>query len=116
MHRILFPQEARCLYDWNGQTISKCALDKLQVGCIVRCIIRNESSEQVIWEALYFEILKIKDGTFWGKTLDIYRLGEDVIGLPTNTIFTFRKNHIAEIPIMWQPSYIRKNLSKYLVQ
>jgi hypothetical protein len=116
MSRILFPQEVRSLHDWNGRTISKRALDKLQPGCIVRCIIGNESSEPLIWQAVYFELIKIKDGTFWGKTLDTYRLAEDYIGLPIDSIFTFRKNHILEIPIMWQPSYIRKQFDKYLVQ
>lgn len=67
-------------------------------------------------EAVYFQLIKIKDGTFWGKTLDTYRLGQDYIGLPTDTIFTFRKNHIMEIPISWQPSSIQKQFRKYLVQ
>jgi len=116
MSRVLFPQESRILHDWNGQIISKHALDKLQPGCIVRCVIGNESTKLPAWEAVYFELVKIKDGTFWGKTLDTYRLGEDYIGLPIDSIFTFRKNHIMEIPIMWQPSYIRKQFNKYLVQ
>jgi len=115
MSRVLFPQEARFLTDWNGQSIFKHALDKLQPGCIVRCVIGNESQKSLSWEAVYFEIIKIKDGTFWGKTLDTYRL-DDYIGLPVDKIFTFRKNHIMEIPITWQPSYIRRRLSKYLVQ
>jgi hypothetical protein len=116
MSRVLFPQEARFLQDWSGEPISKQALDILQPGCIVRCTIANESSKPFSWEALYFEIIKIKDGTFWGKTLDTYRLGHDYIGLPTDTIFTFRKNHIMEIPITWQPAYIRKQFRKYFVQ
>ncbi|CAF4588674.1 unnamed protein product [Rotaria magnacalcarata] len=80
MSRMLFPQDSRFLRDWSGQMISKLALDELQIGCIVR--------------------FKIKNDTFWGKTLDAYRLGEDAIGLPTNRIITFRKNHTIEIPIM----------------
>lgn len=112
MTRVLFPHDSRKVRDWYGQPISKYAFDKLQPGCIVRCVIGNESA----WEALYFEIIKIKDGTFWGKILDTYRLGQDYIGLPTDSIFTFRKNHIMEIPLTWQPSYIQKQLSKYLVQ
>jgi hypothetical protein len=116
MSRALFPEEATVLCDWNGQQISKHALDKLQPGCIVRCVIANTSVERRSLEAVYFKIIKVKDGTFWGKTLDIYRIDHDYIGLPTNTIFTFRKNHIMEIPITWQPSYIRKHLSKYLMQ
>ncbi|CAF3508199.1 unnamed protein product [Rotaria socialis] len=115
MSRMLFPQDSRFLRDWSGQTISKLALDELQVGCIVRCVIANELPDHAAWEALYFEIVKIKNGTFWGKTLDTYRLGEDAIGLPTNRTFTFRKNHIIEIPLMWQSSFIRKKLSKYLM-
>jgi hypothetical protein len=114
MTRVLFPQEARFLQDWNGQPISKQIFNKLQPGCIVRCTVANESSTPFSWEAVYFEIIKIKDGTFWGKTLDTYRI-EDYIGLPTDTIFTFRKNHIMEIPISWQPSCVQKQLSKYLV-
>lgn len=112
MPRSLFPREARAVYDWYRTPISKHALDKLQPGCIVRCIIDTNSSN---WEALYFEIVKIKDGTFWGKTLNTYRM-DDYVGLPTDTIFTFRKNHIVEIPITWQPKYMRKILSKYIVQ
>ncbi|CAF0983379.1 unnamed protein product [Adineta steineri] len=115
MPRVLFPQEARYLHDWNGQPISKYALDILQPGCIVRCVIANESSKSSSWEALYFEIIKCKDGTFWGKTLDTYRF-QDAIGLPTDKITTFQKNHIMEIPISWQPPYIRKHLSRYLVK
>ena len=105
MVRTLYPQQARFLRDWNGQTISKRALDKLRPGCIARCVIGNESSKSTTWEAIYFELLKIKDGTFWGKTLDTYRM-EDYIGLPTDKIFTFRKKHIMEIPITWQPACV----------
>ena len=115
MSRVLFPQEADFLQDWGGEPISKQALDILQPGCIVRCVIANESSKPFSWEAIYFEIIKIKDGTFWGKTLDTYRI-DDYIGLLTDTIFTFRKNHIVEIPITWQPAHIRKQFSKYLVR
>ena len=85
MTRVLFPQEARNLCDWNGETISKRALDKLQPGCIVRCAVENEAA----MEAVYFQLIKIKDGTFWGKTLDTFRIGHDYIGLPTDSIFTF---------------------------
>jgi hypothetical protein len=115
MERVLFAQDARSLTDWNGRSLHKDALNELIPGSIVRCVIANETPNRQASEAVYFEIVKYKDGTFWGTTLDIYRIDHDYIGLPVGTIFTFRKSHIMEIPISWQPSSVRRRLKKYLI-
>eukprot|EP01112_Ceratiomyxa_fruticulosa_P021928 TRINITY_DN7887_c0_g1_i1.p1 TRINITY_DN7887_c0_g1~~TRINITY_DN7887_c0_g1_i1.p1 ORF type:complete len:130 (-),score=23.44 TRINITY_DN7887_c0_g1_i1:134-523(-) len=103
--------ESNRLTDWSGVGLFKDALHELQVGCIVRVVIKNQADDAS--EAIYFEIEKIKDGTVWGKTMDTYRFG-DYVGLQTGDVFPFRLNTIIEIPIDWQPKNIQKKLGQYL--
>ena len=49
----------------------------------------------------------MKDGTFWGIAQDTYRL-DDYAGLHSGDQMTFRKEHINEIPISWQPKRFQK--------
>ena len=74
-------------------------------SCIVRVCVDNH--ENGGWEAIYFEITKIKDGTFWGNARGTYRLF-DVVGMKDGQQMTFRREHINEIPLDWQPRRYRK--------
>ena len=86
-------------------------IDHLYPSCVVRIIVQNNETEGA--EALYFKITKIKDGTFWGEAMDTYRLGTfgdasleklRPIGLKEGEQFTWRREHINEIPLEdWQP-------------
>ena len=71
----------------------------------MRLCIRDNSNKCT--EAVYFEITKIKDGTFWGTAQDTYRLNE-WIGLKDGAQMSFRREHINEIPLDWQPRRFRK--------
>ena len=97
--------------DWSGRLLNKRALNLLCPGCFVRICVSNTKTGNS--EALYFEIIKIKDGTFWGITQDTYRI-DDYVGLSDESVFTFRKKDISEIPISWQPRAIRKKLKKHV--
>lgn len=92
--------------DWNGTIIRKRLLSMLIPGCVVRVIVQGVKST----ECLYFTIIKIKDGTFWGVCKNTYRFQEHDI--KTGQIFTFRKNQITEIPIDWQPKRFRKYVNE----
>mmetsp|Transcript_7466 Transcript_7466/g.13924 ORF Transcript_7466/g.13924 Transcript_7466/m.13924 type:complete len:116 (-) Transcript_7466:146-493(-) len=50
----------------------------------------------------YFKIVKIKDGTFWGEAKNTYGTLDWLEDMKEGDVFTFRKEHITEIPIMWQ--------------
>ncbi|CAF9925838.1 hypothetical protein IMSHALPRED_006794 [Imshaugia aleurites] len=82
-------------------------------SCTVRVIIQNPDDKCA--EAVYFEITKIKDGTFWGIAQDTYRL-HDWIGLTDGQQMTFRKEHINEIPIVWQPKAFQKAVGGLVAQ
>lgn len=61
--------------DWHGRILSKRTLNILRPGCIVRVIVDATVAPPGWWrlgESLYFEIVKIKDGTLWGVCLDTY--------------------------------------------
>ncbi|KAI5363833.1 hypothetical protein Slin14017_G057970 [Septoria linicola] len=76
-------------------------------GCEVRVLIGN--MEKGGWEAIYFIITKIKNGTHWGITQPRYRF-DDYIGLANGETMTFRREHILEIPLRksWQPrAYVK---------
>lgn len=107
MPRTLTPLVMDEATDWNGAIISRQMINYLTVGCIVRVVVSNSHQGS---EALYFEITKIKDGTFWGIAQGTYRL-EDYVGLPDGNQFTFRKKHINEIPLSWQPKRFQKAVS-----
>ena len=70
--RITNPVPAVQLTDWNGQLLSRKHIDKLTLGCVVRIVIENSESRS--GEAVYCQITKMKDGTFWGIVQDTYRL------------------------------------------
>ena len=110
MPRILSPVPQDAVTDWSGRIVPKAMIDHLYPSCIVRIIVRNNETQGA--EALYFKITKIKDGTFWGETMDTYRLGtffgtspiERPISLKEGEHFTWRREHINEIPLKeWQP-------------
>ena len=105
--RILSPVAQPATSDWSGHILPQQMIPHLFPSCIVRlCIRNNETSAS---EAIYFEITKIKDGTFWGKAMDTYRL-QDWIGMVDGQQMTFKREHINEIPLDWQPKRFRKSV------
>lgn len=90
--------------NWSGQIISKEMIRHLTVGCIVRVVVRNVNGSA---EAIYFDITKIKDGTFWGLVRDTHRM-DDYVGLADGGKMTFSRKDINEIPIEWQPKRYQK--------
>lgn len=95
--------------DWGGEFMPKAATELLYPTCIVRVCV--DDTVTGAGEAIYFEITKIKDGTFWGKALDTYRLFE-IVPLHEGDQFTWRAEHINEIPLnvyfRWQPKKLDK--------
>ena len=77
----------------------------LYPGCITRVVIKN--TDTGVGEAIYFKITKVKDGTFWGDAQDTYRFW-DLVGLPDEQQMTFRREHINEIPVDWQPKRFQR--------
>ncbi|CAF1383199.1 unnamed protein product [Didymodactylos carnosus] len=110
--RLHIPEQALQLTDWNGQCLQKAALGLLCPGCFVRCIVSNLNDG---WEAIYFKIIKIKDGTYWGETQPTYRTHIVEGDLENGKIFTFRSKHIMEVPISWQPKSLQRRMIKYLI-
>lgn len=104
----LVPQPATTSYDWYGDKLRSEHIRRLIPGCVVRVQIKSTQNNGS--ENLYFEITKIKDGTYWGVTKDTYRTMADVIGLADGEVMTFRKEHIMEVPMgkVWQPKAYRK--------
>lgn len=103
--RILEPLVMDATTDWSGHILPQQAIQHLFPSCNVRVCVRN--NENGCTEAIYFEITKIKDGTFWGIAQDTYRMS-DWIGLKDGEQMTFRREHINEIPLDWQPKRYRK--------
>ena len=64
----------------------------------------------------YFEIVKIKDGTFWGKAQDTYGSLTIFGVLKEGDIFPFRKANIIEIPIDWRQNKKRRSIMKQYIQ
>jgi hypothetical protein len=91
--------------NWSGQIISRQTAQHLFPSCVVRLVIRNTTDNSS--EAIYFEITKVKDGTFWGVAKDTYRQ-DDVVGIKDGEQMTFRREHINEIPMQWQPKRFLK--------
>ncbi len=91
--------------DWSGHILPRQMSHYLFPSCIVRIVLQNPTT--TCGEAIYFRITKIKDGTFWGLALDTYRL-QDWVGFASGEQMTFRKEHINEIPLEWQPKRYRK--------
>lgn len=56
--------------DWSGQLVPRQIAQYLFPTCIARIVIHTSSCG----EAIYFQITKIKDSTFWGIAQDTYRL------------------------------------------
>jgi len=94
--------------DWSGQILPRQMAHYLFPSCIVRVVIHNSTSD--CGEAIYFRITKIKDGTFWSIAQDTYRL-EDWVGFSSGEQMTFRKEHINEIPLSWQPKRYQKEVA-----
>ncbi|KAI9822585.1 MAG: hypothetical protein M1827_000304 [Pycnora praestabilis] len=105
MGRTLQPVAMAEATDWSGQILPRQMTQYLRPGCVVRIAVEN--LEKGGSEAIYFEITKIKDGTYWGNARDTYRLF-DIVGLAEGEQMTFRKQHINEIPIGWQPKQFQK--------
>ncbi len=104
MPRALSPVVMEEATDWSGQIISRQMSRYLFPGCVVRVVIRNPEGRA---EAIYFEITKVKDGTFWGIAQETLRW-EDWVGIPDGTQMTFGREHINEIPLSWQPKRFQK--------
>jgi len=105
--RTLVPHRGGDVTDWSGALLSKEVYKYLGPGCIVRVAIENVKTR---WgESPYFEITKVKYGTYWGTCQDTNRMGFLTIamGLATGETFSFRKEHILEVPIDWQPRWFR---------
>ena len=113
MPRTLTPITQDAITDWNGIILSPQAVRHLFPSCTVRLVIQNPKTTTA--EAVYFKITKIKDGTFWGVAQDTYRLS-DWIGLNDGQQMTFRKEHINEIPIGWQPKAYQKAVRGLVAQ
>lgn len=113
MPRTLTPVTQDAITDWSGIVIPSQAVRHLFPTCVVRVIIQNPNTKCA--EAVYFEITKIKDGTFWGNARDTYRLS-DWVGLKDGQQMTFRKEHINEIPIDWQPKAYQKAVGGLVTQ
>lgn len=113
MPRTLTPITQDSLTDWSGIILPSQIVRHLFPSCSVRVIIQNPNDGSA--EAVYFEITKIKDGTFWGTAQDTYRL-QDWIGLKDGQQMTFRKEHINEIPIDWQPKAFQKAVRGLVAQ
>lgn len=113
MSRTLTPITQDNLTDWNGIILPSQAIRHLFPSCIVRVVIQNPNDKTN--EAVYFKITKIKDGTFWGIAQDTYRL-MDWIGLKDGQQMTFRKEHINEIPVDWQPKAFQKAVGGLVAQ
>lgn len=94
--------------DWSGIVLRKRVVTYLRPGCIVRVIVQNTKKDTT--ECLYFKIVKMKDGTFWGECKATYRQ-DDWVDLADGKVFTFRSENISEIPISWQPKWFRSKLS-----
>lgn len=103
--RTLFPVAQDAVTDWGGRIIPKAMIDHLFPSCVVRVVVTDSESK---WsEALYFRITKIKDGTFWGETMNTYRMSTlcggneaaNPIPLKEGEQFTWRREHINEIPL-----------------
>jgi hypothetical protein len=100
--------------DWSGSDLVPASryVSLLFPSCIVRLVIRNPATGTS--EAVYFEITRIKDGTFWGEALDTYRLDNFVGGgmaLGARRGMSWRREHINEIPLDWQPRRFRKSVA-----
>ena len=113
MPRTLQPVVSDEATDWSGQILPRQMAQHLFPGCCVRVVIQNPETEAC--EAIYFDITKIKDGTFWGTALDTYRLMH-FVDVPTGQQMTFRKEHINEIPLDWQPNRFQKAVAHLEVQ
>lgn len=109
--RTLVPQRNTEIVDWNGDILSKRIIKYLNIGCTVRVQVENLQQQYNGRATLYFKIIKIKDGTFWGKLNDIYGHCEQIQGINHDDIFTFRKENINEVPIFWQPKWYQKKVA-----
>lgn len=99
--------------DWSGEILPRQMARHLIPGCTVRVVINNPTTDS--GEAIYFRIAKMKDGTFWGIAQDTYRLS-DWVGLGDGEQMTFRREHINEIPLDWQPKRYQKAVAHLEVQ
>ena len=104
MIRTLTPVVMDAATGWDGRIISPQMARYLTVGCIVRVVVSNVNG---VSEAIYFQITKLKNGTIWGCVQDTYRL-RDFVRLPNGSSMSFKKVHINEIPLEWQPKQYRK--------
>ena len=98
--------------DWSGQLLSKKTLDYLKIGDIVRVQIDNILDGSSF--APYFNIVKIKDGTLWGKARNNYGTLNWMEDLNEGDIFPFRKHHVIEIPITWQSKKQQRQLEQFV--
>merc|ERR1712130_603945 len=102
--------------DWNGRVLRKGIFDVLKVGDWVRVPFSDITEDGKIGAvaAPYFEITKIKDGTFWGKATDTYNtLIFFYDTLEEGQVLTFRAKNISEIPVTWQSKRQQRRMEKF---
>lgn len=97
--------------DWHGETLRKGVLKVLGVGDVVRVNVQSlKDGKDVDGGAPYFEIVKIKHGTFWGRAENTYGTLHWMRSLDEGTIFPFRATNIIEVPITWQSKKQQKRM------
>lgn len=116
------------LFDWSGELLNKKILKLLRPGCIVRVIEEYDENlgdrepcrlydDKIIRTYNYYKILKIKDGTLWGKVQDYYKVCRCKCREKNpGDIMTFRFENITEVPILFQPKSIRKKMKKFRME
>ena len=110
-HNHLIANRYGDVTDWSGHLLSKKAVNCLRVGDIVRVQVDDVKCGSTM--APYFDIVKVKDGTLWGKARNCYGTLDWMEGLHEGDIFPFRKHHVIEIPITWQSKKQQRKLEQF---
>lgn len=106
---------------WGGQRLRKAVLDQLQPGDTVRVCVQQLPPGDAATQGrvggwnTYFRIVQIKNGTFWGTLLDLYLTSEFNPSLQEGQKFTFRRQHIVEVPICWVASRKRRRRMEAMI-
>ena len=95
MSRSLFLVRQDAVTNWSGQVILKAMINHLFPSCIIRVIVSNDVHGGS--EALHFKITEIKDGTFWGETMNTYgiNLGTKLLSLKEGNKSTRRRRYVS---------------------
>ena len=106
--------------DWDGCKLNNKILKDLEPGDCVRVeLVKSNFSKPtprsfLNQPALYFEIVRIRNGTFWGRSTHSSEVS-NCRSIRCGDIMTFRQENICEIPICWSTvgSRHKKKLNKY---